>query len=989
MLVSIDDVITGALVNALAVAGRRITVAVDWTRDRRRAEDITTARWFETYRLTDRLPKLPELSSVSEEQVARLLRGDEIQAALHELLAARLTDADETDAGRAKDAFFLTFGVTDSDASVFARALADYYDDQICTLVARLEASDPSLLNQIRNAAFSTRMINILNAIERHTAALTSRPNRQSETDFLARYRAHVLDQHGKLEPPDFERRRRVPIADIYVPTTISEEPQSESATVSHRAATPTFDVWTLAERIDRSVLLGDPGGGKTTAANVLMHHFAADAERRVPFFVTLREFAANDPPERSVIGHIEHYLETLYQCPPPAGLVDFLLLTGRALVIFDGLDELVDTSRRSDVTTRVEQFCVEYPNAPVLVTSRLVGYDQACLDDRQFSCCYLGRFDEGKVAEYARKWFAQDTDARSGDAEVFLAESESVPDLRSNPLLLSLMCILYRGEGSLPRDRAGVYDKCADLLFRKWDARRRIHQDLRAGHLLEPALRHLAWWLFTRDDAQSAVTERELVARTTVFLHGLGFEFEDDAREAACEFVDFCRGRTWVFSDAGTTASGENLYAFTHRTFLEYFAAAQLAYDSDTPERLALALAPHVALNEWRVVAELAVQIKDRTSNGGAVRIYATLMGDANRWSPDAYANLLQLLALCLRSVDPSPLFVRELARRLLELAFAAERAPSSSARLAGLWQLSSRDDALPWHNALFLLLNCCGSYRDVVADEMNTIAEQAIQSGEPTSIANAIRFAFSVCDTYAREVQGRRRSEQAFWISCGEGIIQANVANVRSAAENNVYVRERALMKGMLTATQALEMRGGLNVLCLESASKVFSVTRAPYLQRVFRALLEGWPAFGAPIIVEDLTAIGEYLDMHRHPPWLDDIVVSRWHQRGALMFIDDDHEPVAAPAKPARLNQAAYLGASALISILVENGDLRIQDISRKRLGPLRDLAPYLAQRRTRGASRELPELRISAEIKKTFHDWAEWKINFIEQSYPRST
>jgi hypothetical protein len=45
------------------------------------------------------------------------------------------------------------------------------------------------------------------------------------------------------------------------------------------------------------------------------------------------------------------------------------------------------------------------------------------------------------------------------------------------------------------------VYEKCADLLFRKWDARRRIHQDLRASHLVEPALRHLAWWLFTRDD--------------------------------------------------------------------------------------------------------------------------------------------------------------------------------------------------------------------------------------------------------------------------------------------------------------------------------------------------------------------------------------------------------------------------------------------------------------------------------------------------------
>ena len=150
----------------------------------------------------------------------------------------------------------------------------------------------------------------------------------------------------------------------------------------------------------------------------------------------------------------------------------------------------------------------------------------------------------------------AQDTEARAAEADAFLTESESIRDLRSNPLLLSLMCILYRGEGSLPRDRADVYGQCANLLFRQWDARRRIHRELRAGHLLEPALRHLAWWLFCRNEARTAVTERELVAETTVFLRGRGFEPEDGAKDAAREFVEFCRGRMWVFSDAGTTAT-------------------------------------------------------------------------------------------------------------------------------------------------------------------------------------------------------------------------------------------------------------------------------------------------------------------------------------------------------------------------------------------------------------------------------------------------
>lgn len=588
--ISVSEVATDVLVTAIGTAGRWLATAARSPRGRK-AEDLSIARWFETYKLTETVSDLPGLSDLSDlppgdaERLAEILRGPEVQAALQELLAARLTSAPETDAARAREIFALALASALPAAASFASRLADFYDDQICGLVARIEAGDPALLPQIRSEALSARMIAVLNAIERRTAALTSATSASRDANtFLSGYRRQAIEQHGKLQPPDFERRRRVPIADIYVPAVIYEEVPTERAVVPSQTP-PSLKVWELAEHADRTVLLGDPGGGKTTASNVLMHHFASDPARRVPFLVTLRDFAASNPPERSVVGHIEHELETFYQCPAPPGLVDMLLLTGRAIVFFDGLDELLDTSRRADVATRVERFCTEYPLAPVLVTSRVVGYDQARLDDRQFTCNRLGGFRDEDVADYVRKWFALESSAaRSDEADSFLSESETVPDLRSNPLLLSLMCILYRGEGSLPRNRAGIYEQCATLLFRKWDARRRIHQDLRAGHLVEPALRHLAWWLFTREDTHSAVTERDLVNASTEFFHVRGFESEDEARGVAREFIEFCRGRMWVFSDTGTTATGEKLYSFTHRTFLEYFAAARLAFDSDTP---------------------------------------------------------------------------------------------------------------------------------------------------------------------------------------------------------------------------------------------------------------------------------------------------------------------------------------------------------------------------------------------------------------------
>jgi NACHT domain len=975
MLINIDEVVTGALVNAIALAGRRISVAVDGLRGRRRVGDLTAARWFETYRMTSEAPGLPELPAELTERLAEIMRGDEAQAALHELLAARLTDAPETDATAARQVLSLTLTSADAGAAGFAEALADYYDDQARALVARLEADDPPLLAQIRSEAFSTRLINILNAIERHTAALSARPNQRTESRFLASYRRHVVDQHGKLEPPDFDRRRRVPIADVYVPTRISEELPQERVTASRSGRQASLDVYELTGRLDRSVLLGDPGGGKTTAANVLMHHFASESAGRVPFLVTLRDYAAHDPPERSVLGHIEHTLEIFYQCPAPPGLADLLLLTGRAVVVFDGLDELLDTSRRADVTTRVERFCAEYPLAPVLITSRLVGYDQARLDDSQFTCYRLGKLADEQVGEFARKWFTQDDQIGPGDAdswtETFLAESGAASDLRSNPLMLSLLCILYRGEGSLPRDRAEVYEQCAMLMFRRWDARRRIRQDLRAGHLLEPALRHLAWWLFTRDDAQSEVTERELVTATTGFLQDRGFESQEAAAHAAREFVSFSRGRMWVFSDAGTTASGERLYAFTHRTFLEYFAAAQLAYDSDTPEQLAATIVPHVGREQWRVVAELAVQIKDRTSNGGAQRIYDVILDDRDLPAKQR-GRILEFLAQCLRSVDPSPPRVRALTRRIFDETCALDQIMNAGAAPADLEEPDA-PFALPliWSAACHGLLIHCGDYRDTVADEIDATVADDVRRGDHDRTVSSLRTAASFPHAFASAPWTSDAVDRGFWIRRADGILRRHAAAMAAAAETDVFIRTAALRVDIITRRQALDMPGGPSVF-FQPSEGCFTNFQA-YFVDLICALDEGWPAFGEPGLVEELTAFGDYLISNPGPPWIHGDA-SRWDDG-----LDALDEPSFFTGRPGPLNQMAYLGAAAMLSILEETNPGRTN--AKRRLGPMHHMAPYLAHRQGLGLRTKLPSLLVPEDFKQTFRDWAEGRVDFM--------
>jgi len=199
--------------------GRRLAVALTTSRGRRYREEIDLVRCFDTYRLADSSPVLPELpADVTADMLADVLCRDEFHSVLHELMAVRLTDAPESDAGQVRRALGLTLSaaLAGADTGSLADALFDYYDCRICELVGRLEGANTAALARIRQEALTARTIAVLHAIERHTADLAGQADPRADAEFIARYCRHVADYHGRLEPPDFERRRRIPIADLY-----------------------------------------------------------------------------------------------------------------------------------------------------------------------------------------------------------------------------------------------------------------------------------------------------------------------------------------------------------------------------------------------------------------------------------------------------------------------------------------------------------------------------------------------------------------------------------------------------------------------------------------------------------------------------------------------------------------------------------------------------------------------------------------------------
>ena len=967
MLVTWSDILDGEIVNA---AWAVVQMAAKPRTSRRVATELETASWADTERLIrdalveiETSPYLPDLSGEEVAELEAALKQHEFQGALQTLLATRLTDAPEEDAAKArkavrlalsagttplrshrissenssaKTALFAKFrssvqrrGAQSSNLSRapgvrYAELLSDYFDDRISALVGELEGRVGFAgLAQVRAEAYNTRIVALLGAIERQVSALTdSGLGSEAAAEWVTRYRRQALERHGKIEPPDFERRRRVPIERIFVDTSVYAYSDNRVEFGWHEAGRSSLRVTHLADRIDRTVLLGNPGGGKTTATSVLTNYFATDVTRRIPFVVTLRDYAGPGLPGHSVVGHIERTLETLYQCAPPKGLVERFLLTGRAIVIFDGLDELLETSRRRDVSDRVEQFCSAYPLTQVLVTSREVGYDEAKLDVHQFDCYRLGGFDVREITEYVHKWFSVQEyltplDAQS-EAQSFLAESESAHDLRYNPLMLSLMCILYRGSGSLPRDRAGIYGKCSELLIGKWDERRKIHHELQAGRLVEPAIRYLAWWLLNGHDSSAAVTERSLIRETASFLYGRGFESDDDARIAAKEFVDFCRGRMWVFIEVGTSADGEKLYAFAHRTFLEYFAAAHLATISDTPEDLARAIAPHVSSpNSWQLVGELAIQIKDSSSDRGSDRIYATLLSPSLAFQEDGPK--LTFLVRCLESVRLSPAMVRSLIRALMD------------------YRMSSNSSAVSMHP--FRLLLAQNPIPDqLITDEIERRLETVMASGTSMARAEALLL---ILEIRIRDFRQDKLSD--FWSQWSAQQIGRYHAEISAEAIQSSRLRTPALKANAISLAETLRMPRGLGVL-MESYPQVLGIwDELPYaIDLLYELERSGQDAD----VIANFALIGRRLESNADLPWARCPRKSYTYSGSMLAGIGRDVDIYSG------------LGAAAVYAMFMEIGGDREMNHQ-----PILDLP-------------------MPTNFQSIFLDWLEGRVSFVE-------
>jgi len=150
-----------------------------------------------------------------------------------------------------------------------------------------------------------------------------------------------------------------------------------------------------------------------------------------------------------------------------------------------------------------------------------------------------------------------------------------------------------------------------------------------------------------------------------------LGPRYEDPTRAEAAgrKFVELWRGRAWVLTDTGSTAFGEPIYQFTHRTFLEYFAAMQLVRKYPTPTLLWKQLHGHLRKREWDMLAQLSIQLMNASHEGATDQLLNHLVRAAQQGTVTEAVNLLTFASQYLDILMPSPRVCRQVARACVDL--------------------------------------------------------------------------------------------------------------------------------------------------------------------------------------------------------------------------------------------------------------------------------------------------------------------------------
>ncbi|NGO75580.1 NACHT domain-containing protein [Streptomyces sp. YC504] len=415
---------------------------------------------------------------------------------------------------------------------------------------------------------------------------------------------------------------RRLPaLSDVYVRQRAfraaaddEDQPRADGPT-GNTADSPTAtatDRVVSAEAVFRtgkgiSVLVGDPGCGKTTLLRAYLTAAATswlDLRRGggVPVMIRAHSLTAGDPMPVALARAANADLA-------PFGLLDELTSAFFRevpheqtpwLVLVDGLDEISDAGTRQRVITMLDGVVRGNPHAyRFVVATRSLPEHEVYGIGTHVPRFELLPFSAHDLLTYAEKWFRHLEDA-ARHARLFVAglSSTRLEGLACTPLMASMLCQLYEADPArpLPEGRTGAYRSFAELIYEK-----NTHKQIKRTH--DEAIRQLRSHHQVPRDDRTAEEAAELVrGNLPELIDNLAFEWIEGNDGTATDVLAThfhvrrpakVSEQLWneflsdLLRPTGLLTQRGDDFGFLHQTLMEYHAARHATRSKESREQV------------------------------------------------------------------------------------------------------------------------------------------------------------------------------------------------------------------------------------------------------------------------------------------------------------------------------------------------------------------------------------------------------------------
>ena len=432
-------------------------------------------------------------------------------------------------------------------------------------------------------------------------------------------YDRNYRERHGQVKVFCVGMREPISLDDVYVTVQLLDDlsrSKYRSPGEIERAFRDRYQIHFISisdERKDGTMvandkqylmLLGGPGVGKSTFLRKVGLEALKGAEgnfahKCIPVFLELKRFAREQVDIEALI--TDEF--TVCGFPYPDRMAKTALESGKLLILFDGLDE-VPAANVDNVIEKIGDFVSRYSQNRFIASCRIAAYKGGF---SKFTEVEMADFTDTQIKAYIKNWFDSTPDRHRYQLDEDMKTAElcwealnamghhATKELARNPLLLTLLCMVYDNSQNFPRNRTALYEDALNIFLKEWVAEKRVRRDASISQYLDITdekrmLSEIAAKNF--EENRLFFSEDELIEQIREFGAGNANTPPTFNASKILETILVDQG---LFVER---VSGS--YSFSHLTFQEYLTANYVVKDTRSIRGL---VSEHLHDGQWREV--------------------------------------------------------------------------------------------------------------------------------------------------------------------------------------------------------------------------------------------------------------------------------------------------------------------------------------------------------------------------------------------------